>query len=174
MEINKKVLAGIGLCFIVTYLVVSHSNYTSEQNNYLTMRIDYTVDIINNQLEQYPTEVNYIINLYGKEQYLKIGNVSMKVWYGKPLCPCKGKNDQFNVGYLDEIPLGENYLYYPEAKFNEFYEKYIIGNDNLTKKDIEYYVSFIQSKKMTEEGSKNVRSLKLWILKKLSRWWVDE
>lgn len=177
MELKKKkIKKGIPfiiLCvFIIGILIVVsfQSNYSTRQENDLILRIDHTVKILNSQIEDYPTEVNYLIKLYGREQYVQIGNCNMLITYEKPSCPCNGINEQFNIGYMVNIPVGEHYLYYPELQFNEFYNKFIIGNENLDSTEIEHYVSFIESKKMTEEGEKDTWSLKLRILKMLSGW----
>jgi len=165
--IKKKIKKGkpfIILCiFIIGILIVLFfsNNYSTKQESDLILRIDHTVKILNSQLEDYPTEVNYLVKLYGKEQYLKVGSCN---------CVIRYENEQFNVGYMVDIPVGEHYLYYPSEKFNEFYDKFIIGNENLDSEKIEHYVSFIESKKMTEEGAKDTWSWKLRILKMLSRW----
>ena len=158
------------LAIVVVLLLILNSGKQAYQYDTIQTRINNTVNILNGQLDQYQTEVNYLVKLYGKEQYLQIGNCKMLITYEKPSCPCNGINEQFNVGYMVDIPVGEHYLYYPSEKFNEFYDKFIIGNENLDSKEIEYYVSFIESKKMTEEGAKDTWSWKLRILKMLSRW----
>jgi len=149
------------LAIVVILLLILNSGKQAYQYDTIQTRINNTVNILNDQLDQYQTEVNYLIKLYGKEQYLQIGNCNGVIRY---------ENDLFNVGYLDEIHIGEYYLYYPSEKFNEFYDKFIIGNENLDSEEIEYYVSFIESKKMTEGGAKDTWSWKLRLLKMLSRW----
>lgn len=152
------------LFLVVILLLILNSGKQAYQYDTIQTRINNTVNILNDQLDQYQTEVNYLVKLYGKErkeQYLKVGSCN---------CVIRYENDLFNVGYIVEIPIGEHYLFYPSEKFNEFYDKFIIGNENLDSEEIEYYVSFIESKKMTEEGEKDTWSWKLRMIKWLSKW----